>query len=58
MEYVGLRLRFDVVLRLMHNNKTMKRLLIILPLLTVLALHAEEAGVHRFANYNIRVSFR
>lgn len=38
----------------MHNNKTMKRLLIILPLLTVLALHAEEAGVHRFANYNIR----
>ena len=32
----------------------MKRILFILPLLAVLSLHAEEAGVHRFANYNIR----
>lgn len=32
----------------------MKRILFILPLLAVLSLHAEEVGVHRFANYNIR----
>ena len=32
----------------------MKRFIILLPLLAVLASHAEEAGVHRFANYNIR----
>ena len=32
----------------------MKRILFILPLLAVLSLHAEEAGVHRFATYNIR----
>ena len=32
----------------------MKRILFVLPLLVALMLHAEEAGVHRFANYNIR----
>lgn len=32
----------------------MKRILFILPLLMAITLHAEEAGVHRFANYNIR----
>jgi len=32
----------------------MKRFLFVLPLLAALMLHAEEAGVHRFANYNIR----
>lgn len=50
----GLCLRFAADFGLMLNNKTMKRFLIILPLLTIFALHAEEAGVHRFANYNIR----
>ena len=32
----------------------MKRILFVLPLFVALMLHAEEAGVHRFANYNIR----
>ena len=32
----------------------MKRILFVLPLLVALMLHAEETGVHRFANYNIR----
>ncbi|MBQ6977817.1 MAG: endonuclease/exonuclease/phosphatase family protein [Paludibacteraceae bacterium] len=32
----------------------MKRLLFVLPLLACLSGHAEEAGVHRFATYNVR----
>ena len=32
----------------------MKKLLFVLPLLACLSGHAEEAGVHRFATYNVR----
>ena len=38
----------------MYKQIVMKKILFILTLLAAFTLHAEEAGVHRFANYNIR----